>query len=156
MPQRKRLWIVITDGEHARIVVPGPAAGAFHTERAEDSATAHKRSTELGSDAPGRAFESSGSTRHAIAPKHDPHEMAKQRFLQSVAAQINQADAEGAFDELVLAAPAGEIAELRDALDRGAAAKVIGTLGKDLVKVPDHELGPHLAQWARPAAPKPG
>ena len=156
MPQRKRLWIVITDGEHARFVVPGPAAGAFHTERVEDSATSHKRSTDLVADAPGRAFESSGSTRHAIAPKHDPHALAKQRFLQSVADQINQAAAEGAFDELVLAAPAGEIAELRDALDRGAAAKVIGTLGKDLVKVPDHELGPHLAQWARPAAPKAG
>ena len=58
--------------------------------------------------------------------------------------------ARDAFDELLLVAPARALHELREALDTATAAKLVGTLEKDLVKTPDHELSPHLRDWVSP------
>ena len=151
MRKHKQLWVAITDGEHSRIVVPDRTAGSFRTREAVDSVAAHKRAGELATDKPGRAFESSGAARHAVAPKHDPHELAEERFEHFVADQLNKASAEGLFDELVLIAPPKAMPHIRERLDHGTAEKLIGALTKDLIKVSDHDLDTHLAEWARPA-----
>lgn len=151
MAKHRKLWIVIADGEHARIVEPA-ASGAFQTIGSLDALEAHRPSRALGTDKPGRSFESTGGTRHAIAPKHDLHELAKQSFEQFVAAQVNEAAKAGSFERLVLVAPPKAMPIIRAALDQATASKLIGTLISDLTKVPDHELGPHLADWAAPPA----
>jgi protein required for attachment to host cells len=147
MPKkRERLWVVIADGEHARVVLPAPA-DQFKTTLALDSATAHKRSLDLGSDRPGRQQESATTTRHAIAPKHDPHELAKHDFLREVARQLDEHATAGEFDRLLLVAPARALSDLRAALGGAARAKLAGTIEKDLVNVPDHALHAHLESW---------
>jgi len=140
------VWIVVADGEHARFVTPAPKS-AFHTQRVLDSPSAHKRSSDLGTDRPDQSMESATGTRHSITPKHDPHDMEKQKFARSVAEEINRASAQESFDRLVLVAPAHTLKEIRHELDTTTAAKLVGTLQKDLVKVPDHELAPHLDEW---------
>ena len=52
---------------------------------------------------------------------------------------------DGKFDELVLVAPPGVIAELKDSLSKPTAKIVVKELHKDLTKVPDHELTGHLS-----------
>ena len=147
MPVQRRLLIVVADGEHARLVRPGDD-NALHTERALDSIAAHKRSAELRSDRPGAAFHSDSSAHHAVAPRHDPHELEKEKFADTIGAEINQmADT---FDELVLVAPARTLHRLQSALDATLAPRVVGSLAKDLVKVPDDALWPHLKEWVRP------
>ena len=37
--------------------------------------------------------------------------------------------------------------KITHAMEMVAAAKLRGVLAKDLTKVPDHELQPHLAEW---------
>jgi hypothetical protein len=37
--------------------------------------------------------------------------------------------------------------ELREALGQAALSRLVGTLDKDLVKTPDHELWPHVRDW---------
>jgi len=150
MRPRDRLWILIADGEHARIAVPGVAGGSFQTQWEVDSAAAHRRSRDLGTDKPGRGFESGDGTRHAIAPKHDPHTLEKQRFEHFIAERLNAAAAQAAFDQLVLVAPAQAMHEIRQRMDQTTAQKLAGTLTKDLTKLPDHALGPHLVQWTEP------
>lgn len=147
MAKDRALWIVVADGEHARFVTPAPKR-AFHTQRVLDSPTAHKKTSDLGTDKPPRTMESATGLRHAIAPKHDLHELEKRKFAHQVAREINRASASGAFDQLVLVAPARTLNDIRDELDATAVAKLLGTLRKDLVKVPDHELAPHLDEWA--------
>ena len=141
------LWIVVADGEHARFVTPAPKR-AFHTQRVFESPSAHKKSSDLGTDRPTRSTESATGTSHAITPKHDLHEMEKQKFAHQVADEINRASAQGVFDQVVLVAPAHTLKEIRDKLDTTTAAKLVGTLQKDLTGVPDHELAPHLDEWA--------
>ncbi len=144
------LWIAIADGEHARFVQPDDN-NVLRTVLAMDSATAHQLSRDIGADRPGRSFESATSARHAVGERHDPHAMEKDRFARFVGEQLNAAAARDDFDELVLVAPARALHELREALGAAAAARLAGTLDKDLVKTPDHELGPHVREWVSPA-----
>lgn len=76
--------------------------------------------------------------------------MAKDRFAQAVADRINADFAADQFHELVLVAPAHVLSELTGALHPPVTAVLLGTLAKDLVKTPDHDLSSHLKEWVRP------
>ena len=149
MPQNRKLCFVIADGGHARFVQPAQD-NALRTIEAVDSATLHKRDHDLVSDRAGRSFESSSSARHAYTPRHDAHVQEKIRFAHLVAERITEESAADLFNELVIVAPSTVLSELTGALDAPTRAKLLGTLAKDLVKVPDHELWPHLKEWVRP------
>jgi protein required for attachment to host cells len=77
--------------------------------------------------------------------------MEEEKFVRLVGEQINAAARGDEFDELLLVAPPRALHGLREALDAGAQAKLLGTLERDLVKTPDHELWPHLREWVSPA-----
>ena len=85
-----------------------------------------------------------------MEPRSDPHDRAKIKFADLVAEQICAASKADEFHELVLVAPAHVLAELQDKLDSTTRAKLTGTLAKDLVHVPNHDLWPHLKEWVRP------
>jgi protein required for attachment to host cells len=144
------LRIAIADGAHVRFVEPD-ADNVLRTVGALDSASAHLRSRDIGSDRPGRAYESSANAHHAVGQRHDLHTMEKEKFVRLVGEQINAAAAGDEFDELLLVAPPRALQELREVLDAGVLAKLVGTLERDLVKTPDHELWPHVREWVSPA-----
>jgi protein required for attachment to host cells len=143
------LRIAIADGEHARFVQPD-ADNVLRTVNSIDSASAHLRSRDMGSDRPGRSFESANPAHHAVGERHDLHRKAKDTFTRLVSEQLNAASARNEFDELLLVAPPRALHELREALDPAVEAKLVGTLEKDLVKTPDHELWPHVRDWVSP------
>jgi protein required for attachment to host cells len=149
MVQHRNSCFVIADGGHVRFVFPAED-NALHTRDASDSPHLHDQSSDLGTDRPGRSFESGSVTRHAIAPKNDPHEMEKQKFAHTVAKKVCDLSAENGFSELILVAPSHILSEIRDHLDVITAKKLVGTLAKDLTKVPDDALYPHLKEWVRP------
>lgn len=149
MPPHRRLLIVVADGEHARFVRPGPG-NALYSDATFNSVLAHKRSADMGSDHPGASFHTGSSAHHAQAPRHDPHTMGKEKFAHRIGSELNAAAARLEFDELVIVAPPHVLTAIRDRLDAATRATVTGTLKKDLVKVPDDELWPHVAHWVRP------
>jgi protein required for attachment to host cells len=149
MVQHRIPCFLIADGGHARFVWPA-ADNALHTREALDSVSAHKQDSDLVTDRPGRSFESASSARHAYTPRTDPHEQEQAKFARMVGDKVCALSAEGQFNELVLVAPAATLAEIRASLDGPTEAKISGTLAKNLVGVPDHELQPHLKQWVRP------
>ena len=141
------VWVVIADGEHGRIVTPTVAEGQFQTVMTLDSASAHLQTSDMVTDGPGKVHESMSASRHSVVARTDPHEQAKHRFAASVGTVVSQHEQRHAFDQLVLVAPARALHDLREALSRSAAAKVVGSMSKDLVKVTDHDLGKHLKKW---------
>ena len=149
MPEHPKLLLVVADGEHARFGRPG-ADFALHTESALDSASAHKQSSDLGSDHPGAAYHGGSSAHHAETPRHDPHDLEKLKFARLVADQLTAAVAGKATEGVVIAAPAHSSDAIRAHLPADVAAKIVGTVHKDLVKTPDHELQPHVREWFRP------
>jgi len=142
--KKAKLWYVIADGGRARFVEQDDR-GAFRTLSNFVSTELHKRSEELGLDRPARVQESASPTRHAVEPKRDLHDAAKEDFIRTVGAELAGLQKEGSFDELVLVAPPGVIRELKDALTKPVAECVVKELHKDLTKVPDHDLTSHLS-----------
>ena len=49
-----------------------------------------------------------------------------------------------AFEKLVLVAPPRVLTELKEKLSKAMAELAADSLQKDLTKVPDHDLAPHL------------
>jgi protein required for attachment to host cells len=149
VPRYRDLLIVVADGEHARFVRPA-GDNAVHSDAAFDSVWAHKRSVELGSDHPGASIHTGSPAHHAIAPRHDPHALTKQRFAKLVGDQLNAAADRDEFEHLVIVAPAHTLSAIRKELGSTATARIVGTRSKDLVNVPDDELWPHVARWVHP------
>jgi protein required for attachment to host cells len=142
--KQSRIWYVIADGGRARFVARDEN-GAFRTVLSFVAADMQKRSSDLGRDRPTRVKESANVARHAVEPRRDLHEAAKEDFIALVAEQIAAEHGEGQFDQLVLVAPPKVLPELKQKLAKPLAQLVVNDLQKDLTKIPDHDLAGHLA-----------
>jgi protein required for attachment to host cells len=138
-----RTWYIIADGGRARFV-ERDEAGAYRTVLSFVAADLHKRSRDLGLDRPARVKESANTARHAIEPRRDLHEAAKEDFIGLVAEEIEAEHTKDQFDRLVLVAPPGVLTELKEKLSKALAQLVVDDLQKDLTKVPDHDLTGHI------------
>ena len=85
--KQPRIWYVIADGGRARFVARDEN-GAFRTVLSFVAADMQKRSSDLGRDRPSRVKESANVARHAVEPRRDLHEAAKEDFIALVAEQI--------------------------------------------------------------------
>ena len=139
-----RTWYVIADGGRARILCKRDAQDAFDTQREFVSANVHRHTHEMGTDRLGRTHESATSARHAVEPRNDLHRADKKDFVDEVAKALNEANAQDAFDRLILVAPAHALAQLNHALDDATKRKVATWLQKDLTNVPNDGLAAHL------------
>lgn len=142
--KQARIWYVIADGGRARFVERDDA-GAYRTVLSFVAADLHKRSSDLGRDRPARVNESANVARHAVEPRRDLHEAAKQDFIALVAEEIEAEHGRDRFDRLVLVAPPGVLTELKQKLAKPLVQIAVQDLQKDLTKVPDHDLAAHLA-----------
>lgn len=140
-----RTWYVVADGGRARILQKRDEQEAFDTQREFVSADIHRHTHELGAERPGRVHESANSAHHAVEPRVDLHRAEKQNFVDEVATALNEANAQDAFDRLILVAPAHALGELNHALDAATKRKVAAQLQKDLTNVPNADLAEHFA-----------
>lgn len=142
----KRTWILIADGAKARILEregkEAPLVPASEKCFSEPEARAPTRET--GADRPGRVQESANTARHAMAPRVDWHQYAKELFAKSVADALEQAALDKRYDALILAAPPQTLGDLRANLGKHAVALVTAEISKDLTNLPDHEIASHL------------
>jgi protein required for attachment to host cells len=149
MVKQPKTWVVVVDGAQARFLETRDARHFAVVEQVASS-EARLKSHELGSDHPGRAHESVGTARHAVAPRHDPHELASERFIQEVADALQRAGREHRFERLVLVAPNRRLGQLRERLAADLQKKVHREVGKDLIKLSDAELSERLAALLGP------
>lgn len=148
MVQPKRTtWVVVADGSRAFIVANrGPGTGlAPVLSREHPVPPTH----ELGTDRPGRTFNSDHSgTRHAME-QVDWHRYEKHKFACGIAKLLDDARVHNAFDDLVLVAPPTTLGELRAELDKHTHAMVSGEVPKDLTHHPIEDLPGYLDGMVR-------
>ncbi len=125
-------WYVVADGGKARILT---LQGSAMRTVAQFDNSGHGDTDE----------DPSGGTSQLKAPKTDPHVQAKAHFARLVADRLNEAVRTGAVQEIVLAAPAHVLHDIREGLDKAASGKLGKTLSKDLTNTPEHELASHFA-----------
>jgi protein required for attachment to host cells len=131
MSKNGTTWYVVADGGKARILTLGD--NGMHTLQQFDN-SGHGDTDE----------DPSGGTSQLKAPKSDPHAQAKSHFAKLVAARLNEAVRTGKVDEIVLAASAHVLHDIREELDKAATAKLTKSLSKDLTNTPDRELASHF------------
>jgi protein required for attachment to host cells len=140
-----RTWVLIADAARARVFeTKGKGTGlAVVDDMSFDARLAPSR--EIGSDRPGRSFESVGSTRHAMESPSDPHREQKRQFARRIADAVERKQAAKSFDRLVLVAPAVTMGDLRAILPDKVKAVVAAELVADLTNTPMSDLPAHLA-----------
>lgn len=141
-----KVWILVADGERARVVVPMEREGQFATRIAFDPVSA-RLPRDAAAGEVDRRYEAAEPGHHAQKPARDPKVLGEQGFAASVAAHVSAHAQRHDFDQLVLVAPGRTLHHLRDALSAQAARLVVGSVTKDYAGLSDHELSPHLAQW---------
>lgn len=135
-------WIFVGDGRKAVVfqnqgdeTLPDFRVVEFHERRSPGT-------RDQGTDRPGRAYSSAG--RRSAVEQTDWHHVDEVRFVSEMADLLYQAAHAGAFDKLVLVAPAKVLGQLRDELHQEVTKRVIAEVGKDLVNLEVGEVEKHL------------
>ena len=147
---QKTTYVLIADGARARLFVVEEGTADLKPALGQEFIGTNLPSREIGSDRPGRSFDSAGSGRHAMEPPTDPHRHAERVFAQEVAAILEDALRRNEFQHLVVVAPPKALGDLRAKFSDALRNRVTAELNKDLTKVPVHDLAPHLAEILRP------
>ena len=126
-------WYVVADGGKARILTM--QGGGLKTVQHFDE-SGHGDTD----------WDPSAGPSQLKAPRTDPHEQAKAAFAKLVAEKVNEAVRIGAVDEVMLAAPAHVLHDIREGLDKAAGGKLGKSLSKDLTNTPDVEMAAHFSK----------
>ncbi len=143
------VWVLVADAQRARLLQREKPGGDW-VELAEEGLAVENPPTHLqGADRPGRVFDSTGQHRHAVET-HDFHEAAKQDFAKALLHRLEQAQASGRFERLMLVAPPHFLGLLRAAISPALLHALRGSIDKDLTKATVAEIVHHLPEF-RPA-----
>ena len=140
--KRERTWIVIADGRQAKVFESHGSNSDLVPVEDMVFAMELPPDRDIQDDRPGRSFESSNPTRHAMENRTSPHRELKRELAVEVAHRLDDGLRDRRFDRIALVAPPTLLGDLRDALSEPLRAKVVAELAKDLVKVPHQDL-PH-------------
>jgi protein required for attachment to host cells len=138
MPQLKEVtWVLVADGTRARLLFS--RARGLPLEPLPDGAMAARPS-------PGPSHPDRVAGKDAAAGADDWHRMDKGRFAKELAQRLDDAEGRGAFDRLVLVAPAKTLGDLRGELAERTRRRVVGTVDKDLTKHGDDDIRQQVGQ----------
>jgi len=148
-----RIRIVVADQAEA-IFYDAPSLEARPKEvgRISDP-LAHEHARDLGSERPGRTYESVGSARHAVARENDPRRQEAVRFARRISCRLDDALQRGEFEELVVVAGPPFLGLVRRELSDQARQRVVHEIRKDLVHSPVEALRRHLPESAAELRP---
>lgn len=127
--KQPKVWILVADGERARVMTPDAVEGRFVT------------------------VQPLGAAEHPHYPpdlRQEPHQLDKAHYATRLAQHLSHAADQSRYDQLVLVAPGHVLHAVREALTKPAAARVVGTVPKDYTKLPDAEVYDLLATWWLP------
>ncbi|WP_439814240.1 host attachment protein [Zavarzinia sp. CC-PAN008] len=137
-------WVLVCDGAKALTFRNEGSAVNCDLQTVDVMAHQAAKTSELGSDRPGRVQQSHGTARSGVE-QTDYHDLEEQAFLARVAAAIDAAVREHEIRSLVVVAPPRALGVLRKELSDAVCAVVTQEIPKDLVGMPTSEITRHLA-----------
>jgi len=140
-----RTYILIADGARAHLLLSEGRGKALTEVPGSDIRIDLKPDHELSAERPGRVHESANVSRHAIE-RDDLHRREKERFAQALAEGLDKRLANREYDRLVIAAAPETLGVIRSALSDKVRAVIMAEVAKDLTKVPNPQIRPHLGE----------
>ena len=102
------------------------------------------RTHEQGTERPGSTFAYAGATRRGSMDQTDWHQLEEHRFVERVAATLEQVVRHRNVPALVIAAPPRTLADLRRALHADVQKRIVAEIGEDLTNHPVSEIETRL------------
>jgi protein required for attachment to host cells len=137
-------WVVVCDGKKALVLENTGDEKFPNLKTKEVYQHPDPLTRELGTDEPGRSFQSVGTARSAME-QADWHTQEEERFLAKLAARLNAAVRAGETKSLVIVAPPKALGVLRQVYTHGLRNALRAEIDKDYVRLPLHEIEKHLA-----------
>lgn len=143
-------WVAVCDGANALFFRNDGDAELLNLRPMETLRESAPATHELGTDRPGRSYQSLGSGRSAVeSPDH--HAALEEAFLKKVADYLHTQRHANAYSELILVAPPRALGLLREFLAADVRGSVKAELAKDLTHLPTDAIERHLKAEAAPA-----
>jgi protein required for attachment to host cells len=136
-------WVVVCDGRKALILENIGDEVYPNLQTKEVREHPQTRTSMQGSDAPGRIHQSVGPARSAVE-QTDWHDQEERSFLTALAARLQVALSKGETRALIVVAAPRALGMLREVYSPAVRKAIRAELGKDLVKLPVHEIEKQL------------
>jgi protein required for attachment to host cells len=137
-------WVVVADGARA-LILENVGDRLYPDLRTKEVyKQPDLKTSELGTDSPGRSFNSVGSARSAVE-QTDLHDLEERRFLVKLAERLDKAVLSGEVKSLILVTPPRSLGVLRAEFSKHVREAVREEIEKDYVKMPVDEIAKHLA-----------
>ena len=137
-------WVVVCDGKKALVLENAGDEKFLNLKTKQVFDHPDPKTREIGTDAPGRAFNSVGHARGAME-QTDWHTQEEERFLQEIAGLLDAEVKAGHVKGIVIVAPPRALGVLRPAYTHDLRKALRDEIDKDFVKMPVHEIEKHLA-----------
>ena len=136
-------WVVVADGAKA-LILENHGDSKFPNLRTKETFE-HRdpKTSEMGTDKPGRSYSSVGSVRSAME-QTDWHQQEEDRFLGRLAERLDKAVQGGEVKSMILVAPPRAIGALRKAMSSHVRGAIRAEVEKDYVKMPIDQIEKHL------------
>lgn len=137
-------WVIVCDGKKALVLENAGDEKFLNLKTREVFSHADPKTSEIGTDAPGRSFSSVGHGRSAME-QADWHTQEEERFLRKLAAHLDTEVKAGRAKSIVLVAPPRALGVLRPSYTHDLRKALRSEIDKDLVALPVHEIEKRLA-----------
>jgi protein required for attachment to host cells len=136
-------WVIVCDGKKALVLENAGDEKFLNLKTREVFDHPDLKTSELGTDAPGRSFSSVGNGRSAVE-QTDWHTQEEEKFLRKLADHLDTAVKAGQAKSLFMVAPPRALGVLRQAYSHNLRSALRAEIDKDFVKLPVHEIEKHL------------
>ena len=137
-------WILVADSGSARLFTVDSPTGPLQEREDFASPEARVRERDLGSDQPGRSFDSLGRHRHALGKEEPPQQRSAMNFARLLAGRVSKARTSGELERLIVVAAPEFLGMLRTALDEQTLRQVERELPLNLVDMKPDEIRARL------------
>jgi protein required for attachment to host cells len=142
--KKRETWVLVADSARAHVYRLKRDEKVLVPAWQHEPVGSRRPSKAIGSDRPGRTFDSVGGGRHAKEPPTDPARYEKERFAREVIERLEDDMKRHAFEKLIIVAAPQFLGDLRAAMSPQLAGCVELELNKDLSKLQPSEIFEHL------------
>jgi protein required for attachment to host cells len=132
-------WVMVGDGEKALFFRNEGDSTHPNLQVVDVLEHENPKSSEQGTDRPGRSSSSVGTARSAMQ-ETNWHKLEKHRFAKQIADTLYTAAHRGQYSKLVIAAPPMIMGDLRKAMHKEVSDKVVAEVSKDLTNMPPDQI----------------
>jgi len=141
---RRGDWVIVCDGKKALVFENVGDTKILNLKTREVHEQPDPKTSEQGTDAPGRSINSIDSRRSAME-QTDWHEQEEERFLQRLASHLDAEVNAGNARSVIMVAPPRALGVLRQAYSQSLRNVLRAEIDKDFVRMPVGEIEKRLA-----------